>query len=80
MESRFGHDFSRVRVHTDEQATRSARAVDAAAYTIGNRIAFDSGRFTPHTAAGNTLLAHELEHAAARPARMGDTGALEERH
>jgi hypothetical protein len=35
MESRFGHDFSQVRVHTDEKAAESARAVDASAYTVG---------------------------------------------
>src|SRR5688572_24525514 len=34
MESRFGHDFSRVRVHTDGQAAESARAVSALAYTV----------------------------------------------
>src|SRR5437899_11001809 len=33
MESRFGHDFSHVRVHTDVQAAESARAVNAASYT-----------------------------------------------
>src|SRR5690349_19576242 len=35
MESRFGHDFSRVRVHTDAQAAESAQAVRAQAYTVG---------------------------------------------
>ncbi|MCA1553089.1 MAG: DUF4157 domain-containing protein, partial [Chloroflexi bacterium] len=33
MESRFGHDFSRVRVHDDASAARSANAVRARAYT-----------------------------------------------
>src|ERR1051325_6031816 len=33
MESRFYHDFSRVRVHTDARAAASAKAVDAQAYT-----------------------------------------------
>src|SRR5262245_5924442 len=33
MEVRFGHDFSRVRVHTDTRAADSARAVNALAYT-----------------------------------------------
>src|SRR6266700_2058745 len=31
MEARFGHDFSRVRVHTDSQAAESAQAVNALA-------------------------------------------------
>lgn len=31
MESRFGHDFSQVRVHTDVKAAESARSIDALA-------------------------------------------------
>src|SRR5689334_12553794 len=38
MEPRFGHDFSRVRVHTDSPAAESARAVEALAYTVGQDI------------------------------------------
>jgi len=62
MESRFGHDFSRVRVHTDAQASASARAVQANAYTVGSDIAFRSGLYTPATNQGRALLAHELAH------------------
>ena len=40
MESRFGHDFSQVRVHTDARATASAQAVDALAYTAGRDVVF----------------------------------------
>jgi len=36
MEPRFGHDFSRVRVHADDQAGGSPRAVNAQAYAVGN--------------------------------------------
>ncbi len=35
MEPRFGYDFSRVRVHTDSRAAKSAEAVNAQAYTVG---------------------------------------------
>jgi hypothetical protein len=62
MGLRFGFDFNRVRVHTDERAAESARAVDASAYTVGQHIAFASGRFAPTTATGSRLLAHELTH------------------
>lgn len=62
MEPRFGHDFSRVRVHTDAHAAESARDVKALAYTFGNDVVFNTGRFAPHTAAGKMLLAHELTH------------------
>ena len=62
MERRFGHDFSRVRTHTNAKATESARAVDAAAYTVGHQICFDANHYSPHTKAGQRLLAHELTH------------------
>ncbi|MBP8950302.1 MAG: DUF4157 domain-containing protein, partial [Candidatus Promineofilum sp.] len=62
MESRFNHDFSGVRVHTDGRAAESARAVNALAYTVGNHVAFDVGQFAPTTSAGRGLLAHELTH------------------
>jgi hypothetical protein len=51
MESRFGHDFSQVRVHTGAAATRSARAINAHAYTVRSDIVFGSGQFMPGTPA-----------------------------
>ena len=82
LEPRFGHDFSRVRVHADPDAARSASAVDARAWTFGNHIAFGSGMYSPSTPRGAGLLAHELTHvvqqqgvsAASQPAigRAGD--------
>lgn len=62
MESRFGQDFSHVRVHTDARAAESARAVDALAYTIGQDVVFGAGQFAPETTSGRKLLAHELAH------------------
>jgi uncharacterized protein DUF4157 len=62
MESRFGRDFGDVRIHTDNGAAASARAVSAVAYTIGNRIVFGAGHYSPHTTPGRRLLAHELTH------------------
>ncbi|HEY3629003.1 MAG TPA: DUF4157 domain-containing protein [Terracidiphilus sp.] len=62
MEPRFGRDFSGVRVHTDSQAAESARAVDAHAYTVGQHIVFDHGKYAPHSGSGRQLLAHELAH------------------
>jgi len=80
MEARFGHDFSRVRIHTDARAAESARAVDAVAYTVGGDVVFDSGRYSPQTEAGSHLLAHELAHvvqhsAAAAEARVAASEA-----
>jgi hypothetical protein len=62
MEPRFGRDFSGVRVHTDSRAAESARAVDAHAYTVGQHIVFDRGKYDPESRGGRQLLAHELAH------------------
>jgi hypothetical protein len=62
MEPRFGHDFGRVRIHTDSRAAAAARAVDAQAFTIGSDVAFGEGGYTPRTNDGLRLLAHELAH------------------
>jgi outer membrane protein OmpA-like peptidoglycan-associated protein len=62
METRFGADFSDVRIHTGAQAARSATAVAAKAYTAGNDIVFGRAAFAPHNAEGKHTLAHELTH------------------
>lgn len=62
MESRLGHDFSRVHIHTDSRASESARAVNAVAYTVGDSIAFAAGSYSPQSTEGRRLLAHELAH------------------
>lgn len=62
FEPRFGHDFSRVKVHNDTRAHASAHAVQAAAYTVGSDITFAAGQYQPGTTAGKRLLAHELTH------------------
>jgi hypothetical protein len=70
FEPRFGRDFSQVQVYADAQASASTRAVGARAYTVGSKIAFGAGEWSPGTAAGRRLLAHELAHVAqAQPAR-----------
>jgi hypothetical protein len=62
MEPRFGHDFGKVRVHADEQATRSARQANALAYTVGAHVVVDKDRYEPQTTSGVRLMAHELAH------------------
>lgn len=62
MEPRFGRDLGHVRVHEDERAAESARAVDALAYTVGSNIVFGRGQYAPETQTGRRLLAHELTH------------------
>ena len=81
MESGFGQDFGRVRIHTGEAAAAAAQSRGARAFTAGRDIFFDSGQYAPETAAGLWLLAHELTHVvqrekarsfAAAPGRAGD--------
>lgn len=58
----FGHDFSRVGVHTDGAAAALTARLSAQAVTLGRQIFFGPGRYRPGTAAGDRLLAHELAH------------------
>jgi len=62
MESKFGQDFSDVRVHTDAKASESAEAVGANAYTVGNEMVFRGGHFDASSPTGQRTLAHELSH------------------
>jgi hypothetical protein len=88
MEPRFGHDFSRVRVHSDDIAARSAAAVNARAYTVGQHIVLGGSAPAPATREGCSLLAHELTHAvqqrdvvarSAEPIEIGKAGDAHER-
>lgn len=72
MEQRFGHDFSRVRVHTDDVAARSAEDIRAEAYTSGHHIAFGAGHYAPETMDGRQLLAHELAHVVQQDGGRGN--------
>lgn len=62
MESRFGHDFSKVRVHTGPAAEAAAASVSARAFTVGRDVVFGAGQYSPDSTAGKRLLAHELTH------------------
>lgn len=62
FESRMGHRFDDVRVHTGKSAARLASAVNARAYTLGRNIVFNEGQYRPGTRDGDKLLAHELTH------------------
>lgn len=62
FETRFGHDFSRVRVHTGSRAAGLAQEVNSRAFTIGHDIVFGANQYDPGTDQGSKLLAHELTH------------------
>lgn len=59
MEPRFGADFSNVRVH---ETPDLANSIQAQAFTHGQDIYFNSGKYNPRSSGGKELLAHELTH------------------
>ena len=71
FEPRFGQDFSQVRIHTDSQASASARELNARAYTTGTHIVFAGGQLSPQTHEGRRLLAHELAHVVQQSGSSG---------
>ncbi len=62
METRFGHSFQHVRIHTDARAGASARRLGAEAYTVGRHIVVAPDAYAPESAEGERLVAHELAH------------------
>ncbi|UFH33150.1 DUF4157 domain-containing protein [Chryseobacterium sp. C-71] len=62
MESRFGTDFSNVKIHTGSEAVQMSRELNAQAFAVGNDIYFNEGQYNPVSGAGKHLLAHELTH------------------
>lgn len=62
MSSAFGASFTDVRIHADEQGAKLAAEESAQAFTLGNHVAFASGKYQPGTPTGDALLAHELAH------------------
>lgn len=59
LESRFGGDFSNVRVLNNSCIPP---AMGAQAFAQGTDIHFATGAYQPHTSEGQQLIAHELAH------------------
>lgn len=57
-----GRDFKDVRIHTDDEAHKLSRSINARAFTIGKDIFFKQGVFAPGTKAGRETIIHELTH------------------
>src|SRR5690242_8009091 len=62
FEPRLGHDFSRVRIHTDARAAESAETINALAYTLGPHIVVPAQHYDVDSDKGRRLMAHELVH------------------
>lgn len=83
FETRYGRDFSQVRVHGDARAATSAQAIQARAYSYGERIVLSH----PALVHDRRLMAHELAHVtqakgrpmARTPLHMGAEGSRQER-
>ncbi len=74
MESKFGEDFSEVRVHTGEAASGAALDAGARAFTSGRDIVFGEGFYAPLRSEGRRLIAHELAHVV-QQSRAGGKSA-----
>lgn len=72
MESRFGTDFSNVKIHTGNYAAQLSKELNAQAFTVGNDIYFNEGKYQPESFAGKYLLAHELTHTI----QQSDSGLI----
>lgn len=59
MEGAFGADFSNIRVHRDSAV---APTIAARAFTHGSDVHFAPGAYSPESASGQRLIAHELTH------------------
>jgi len=62
MESGFGADFSNVNIHNDSEAAQMSQGIGAQAFTHGNDVYFNKGKYDPESKEGKHLLAHELTH------------------
>ncbi len=62
MAASFGADFNEVNIHTDAEAAGMSESMDAHAFTYGQDIYFNKGKYNPGTLEGDALLAHELAH------------------
>lgn len=76
-ESRFGHDFSGVRVHRGPGAAASARAAGALAYTVGSDVVLDQERSSRRRGGVGAVLDHELGHAMEQRAGLVPAGTLQ---
>jgi len=70
MEQSFNADFSGVRIHTGSDAVQMNDDLNAQAFTQGNDIYFNTGKFDTDSHAGKHLLAHELAHTVQQNTSM----------
>ena len=62
MEDSIGADFSNVRIHNGNEAGQMNKDLNSHAFTHGNDIYFNTGKYDVNSQSGQHLLAHELTH------------------
>jgi Domain of unknown function (DUF4157) len=62
LEAGLNVNLEAVRVHTDSDADKLAKSVNAIAFTTGKDIFFSIGSYNPNTKTGYELIAHEVTH------------------
>ena len=70
MESGFGADFSKVKIHNDSNAVQMNKQLGSQAFANGNNIYFNEGKYNPNSQSGKHLLAHELTHTVQQGASI----------
>jgi hypothetical protein len=76
MQRKLGHDFTNVRLHTDEKADQLSRTISARAFTIGSDVFFKSGVYAPSSQSGRETLIHELTHVVQQSRSSSSSGQL----
>ena len=62
MSSSFANDFSAVGIHSDSESAILNKQLHSQAFTYGNDIYFNTGKYNPGSTRGKHLIAHELTH------------------
>jgi hypothetical protein len=74
MQSRFGHDFSQVSVHSDDLAAEATRALGALGLTVGQHVVLSARHRASPRNDPSGLLAHELTHVVQQSAASSPKG------
>jgi hypothetical protein len=79
MSNSFGSDFSGVNIHNDSSSAGMNTALRSQAFTHGNDIYFNSGKYDPQSTSGKRLLAHELTHTLQQGGGTNRNGGIQKK-
>jgi hypothetical protein len=75
MSHAIGADFGGVNIHTGPKAVELSNELGAQAFTHGNDVYFNSGKYDTESSTGKQLLAHELTHVVQQGAAPAFSGS-----